>query len=150
MQQKLEEEGEAAFVILLVYSLYRSINVFERKPITWSIAWQFALSNFNLTCPWIRVHIQQFVRCHLNTISRNHARIGFGKRVGSNAQECQKHNIWCLRVQENHESKSSHGRNVFGQTFRKLGQELNPGPLDLKSTALPTDPWREEIPVPKV
>ena len=75
---------------------------------------------------------------------------GFLQKVGNQAQECPNHDIWCLRVQENHELKSSHSRIFFAQTFRKLGPESNPGPLDLKSTALPTDPRREEISGPKI
>ncbi len=46
-----KRRGEAAVVILLVYSLYRSINIFERKPIICSMEWQFASLNFNLAWP---------------------------------------------------------------------------------------------------
>ena len=50
-----------------------------------------------------------------------------------------------FKVWERHKSKSSHGRNVFHQSFRNPYEGSNPGPLDLKSTTLPTTPWRRNI-----
>ena len=70
---------------------------------------------------------------------------GYPQKVGNQAQECPNHDIWCLRVQENHELKSSHCRNFFAQNFRNPGGGSNPVPLDPKSTALPIDPRRQKI-----
>ena len=95
-----------------------------------------------LEIPWVKIATESCVR----TPCQN----GFPQKVGNQAQECPNHNIWYLRVQENHESKSSHGRNFFAQTFRKPGRESNPGPLNLKLTALPTDPPEQEILGPKI
>ena len=39
---------------------------------------------------------------------------------------------------------------IFAQTFRNPGRESNPGPLDSKATALPTDPLGRKILVPKI
>ena len=64
--------------------------------------------------------------------------------------ECPNHDIWCLRVQENYELKSSHNRNLFYQTFRNPKGGFNTGPLDLKFTALPPTPRGRKISEKKI
>ena len=50
----------------------------------------------------------------------------FKQNVGTQVQECQNYDIWCLRVLENHELKSSHTLQQFFLHFQETQQGIQP------------------------
>ena len=72
--------------------------------------------------------------------------IRFKQKVLSKAQDYPNLQSWCLGVPNNHIRKSCHIKFFFTIFWDVPNGGLNPGPLDLKSTALPTTPWgRKQI-----